>query len=104
MRVLRYSRRAEADLISIGRYTLRAWGEEQTIRYIDDLEACCRMLAGNPMLGRTCDHIRRGLRRMERGGHVVFYREDAGGVLVSRILHQRVLPDRQPIDDEEDGP
>jgi len=62
------------------------------------------MLAGNPMLGRTCDHIRPGLRRMERGGHVVFHREDAGGVLVSRILHQRVLPDRQPIDDEEDGP
>jgi hypothetical protein len=26
--VLRYSRRAEADLISISRYTLRAWGEE----------------------------------------------------------------------------
>jgi toxin ParE1/3/4 len=99
----RYSRRAEADLLGIGRYTLRTWGEEQATRYIDDLEACCRMLAGNPMLGRACDHIRPGLRRMERGEHVVFYREGDTGVLVSR-MHRRVLPERQFDDDEEDGP
>jgi toxin ParE1/3/4 len=99
----RYSRRAEADLLSIARYTLRTWGEEQTTRYIDDLEACCQMLADNPMLGRACDRIRQGLRRMERGQHVVFYREDARGILVSRILHLRMLPERQSID-EDDGP
>jgi len=32
----------------------------------------------------------------------VFYREDAGGILVSRILHQRMLPERHAIDDAED--
>ena len=47
------------------------------------------------MLGRTCDHIRHGLRRMERGEHVIFYRESAGGIRVSRILHQRMLPGLQ---------
>ena len=41
----RFSRRAEAELLSIGAYTLRTWGEEQTNRYIDDLESCCQMLA-----------------------------------------------------------
>ena len=30
-------------------------------RYIDDLEACCRMLADNPALGRVCDDVRPGL-------------------------------------------
>jgi toxin ParE1/3/4 len=100
--VLRFSRRAEADLISIAGYTVRTWGEEQTARYLDDLEACCRMLAENPMLGRACDYVRPGLRRMERGRHVVFYRQEAGGILVSRILHQRMLPERHAIDDEED--
>jgi len=39
---------------------------------------------------------------MERRKHVVFYREDAGGILVFRILHQRMLPERQAIDDEDD--
>ena len=31
------SRRAEADLLSIGAYTLRTWGMDQAIRYTDDL-------------------------------------------------------------------
>ena len=88
--------------MNIGTYTLRKWGEDQTIRYIDALEACCQRLGDNPELGRACDHIRPGLRRMEHGRHVVFYRIGAAGVLVSRILHQRMLPEKQSIDDEED--
>ena len=85
-------------MLAIAAYTLRTWGENQTSRYLDDLEECCRMLARNPALGRTCDDIRPGLRRMERGRHVVFYRETPRGILVSRILHQRMLP--EAIDDE----
>jgi toxin ParE1/3/4 len=102
--LFRFSRRAEADLLAIGAYTLRNWGEEQAVRYIDGLEACCQMLADNPALGRACDDIRPGLRRMEHGRHVVFYRQAAGGILVSRILHQRMLPERQGIADEDEGP
>lgn len=95
MGVFRFSIRAEADLLGIGAYTLQTWGENQAIRYIDDLETCCQMLADNPALGRKCDDIRPGLRRMECGRHVVFYRQEAGGILVSRLLHQRMLPERQ---------
>ena len=104
MAEFRFSRGAEADLLSIGAYTLRTWGEDQAIRYIDDLEACCQTLADNPTLGRACDEVRPGLRRMECGQHVVFYREDAEGILVSRILHQRMLPERHAIDDRDAGP
>jgi toxin ParE1/3/4 len=53
------------------------------------------MLAANPALGRACSEIRPGLRRLEHGRHVVFYRQDAAGILVSRILHQRMLPERR---------
>jgi hypothetical protein len=35
---------------------------------------------------------------------VVFYRKQAGGILVCRILHQRTLPETQTIDDEDDEP
>lgn len=100
----RYSGLAEGDLLRIADYTLRTWGVDQMVRYLDDLEACCRMLADQPALGRPCDDVRPGLRRMERGRHVVFYRADAEGILVSRILHQRMLPERQTIDDDDDGP
>ena len=104
MAVFRFSRRAEADLLSIGAYTVRRWGEDQAIRYIDDLEGCCKMLADNPALGRGCDDVRPGLRRMEHGRHIVFYREDDRGILVSRILHQRMLPEGHGIGDDDGEP
>jgi toxin ParE1/3/4 len=81
-------------LLSIGDYTIRTWGEAQAVRYLNALEASCQTLAGNPALGCACDNIRPSLRRMEHGRHVVFYRQVAGGILVSRILHQRMLPER----------
>jgi toxin ParE1/3/4 len=56
--LFRFSHRAEADLLSIGAHTLRTWGADQAIRYIDDLEECCQMLADNPALGRACDDVR----------------------------------------------
>lgn len=93
---------AEADLLGTWQYTLRAWGEAQAARYLDDLESCCQMLADNPRLGRLCENIRPGLRRLEHDKHDLFYREERGSVLISRILHQRILPDRHVMDEPED--
>ena len=101
MAALHFSRRAEADLLEIGSYTLQRWGADQTIRYFDKLETCCRGLADHPKLGHACDEIHPGLRRMECGKHVIFYRQQKGGILVLRILHQRMLPGRRVIDETE---
>ena len=101
MATFRFSRRAEADLLTIGRYTLETWGEAQTDRYLDELQACCQWLADNPALGRAAGEIRPGLRRHEHGKHVIFYREHAKGILISRILHQRMLPERHDLPDQE---
>ncbi len=102
MAVFRFSRLAERDLLGIAEYTLRTWGADQAVVYMDALEACCQSLADHPELGRACDDISPRLRRMEHGRHVVFYREKAGGILISRILHRRMLPDPDRIDDRED--
>jgi toxin ParE1/3/4 len=104
VRKFRFSRRAETDLLSIGDYTLRKWGKAQSARYLGELETCCQTLADNPDLGRPCDDVRPGLRRHEHGRHVVFYRHERGGILISRILHQRMLPERHTIDDQDDEP
>lgn len=61
------------------------------------------MLARNPLLGRPCEHIRAGLRRFEKGRHVIFYLCNADGILIARILHQSMLPDRQSFEDEEEN-
>jgi toxin ParE1/3/4 len=95
----RLSRGAKADLLSIGAYTLRNWGPAQAQRYLSALESCVTLLAGNPLLGRPCDWIRPGLYRFEKEKHVVFYRRRAEGILVSRILHQDMMPDRELFGD-----
>jgi toxin ParE1/3/4 len=100
----RFSRRAEDDLLGIADYTLRTWGEDQAIRYITGLEEFCQMLVSNPALGRSCDDIRLGLRRMESSQHVVFYREETEGILIARILHQDMLPERHAMDDDDCEP
>jgi plasmid stabilization system protein ParE len=44
------------------------------------------------------------MRPLEHGKHVVFYRQERGGILVSRSLHQRMLPELHSIEDQDDEP
>jgi toxin ParE1/3/4 len=96
----RYSSGAEADLENIVEYTLRTWGEAQVVHYLTAIEDCCEKLAENPMLGRSCEEIRAGLRRMEAGRHVIFYHQRANGIRVSRILHRSMAPESRLMDDD----
>jgi toxin ParE1/3/4 len=98
-----FSRRAGADLLNIGQYTLQTWGALQANLYLSEIEQCCLKLAANPLLGRTCDRVRPGLRRMEQGKHIVLYRQRGKDIVVSRILHRCMLPDRHLIEEEERG-
>jgi toxin ParE1/3/4 len=91
---------AEADFKDIGAYTLRTWGETQADRYLTALEDSWERVAENPFLGRACDHIRPGLRRIEQGSHVIFYEPQPAGILVVRILHRSMLPEWNPMGGE----
>jgi len=98
---VRYTRRAEADLDEIAKYTIETWSTPQSARYIGALERCCARLADNPMLGRVY-LLRPRYSRFEEGSHVVFFRRETGGdVLVVRVLHQRRLPELH-LDEAED--
>ena len=89
---VRFSNRVLRDLADIDAYTLNEWSEAQAEHYLRQLESCCARLAQNPLLGRACAQIRPGLRRIEQGRHVIFYRLAEDGIVVSRILHQAMLP------------
>jgi toxin ParE1/3/4 len=83
---------AGSDVRGIIQYTTLQWSAEQAARYAAGLHECFRMLAQTPGMGRGCDSVSIGLRRFEHGKHVVFYRIAAGGILIVRVLHQRMLP------------
>ena len=99
MAAFKLSRRAETDLLHIGAFTLDRWGKEQAIRYLAQMEAGCQRLADQPRMGRTCNHVRPGLRCMEVGSHVLFYRSATEFVLIVRILHHSMLPVRHSMED-----
>ena len=86
-------KRAETDLRSIAEYTLRTWGLAQSERYVTSIMECCQLLAGRPLLGRACDSVRPGLRRMEHLEHVIFYRVVEDKLVVVRILHRSMIPE-----------
>jgi toxin ParE1/3/4 len=103
MATVQFSEGAKADLLRIGAFTIESWGAAQAERYLDGLEQCAKMLAGNPSLGRACAWIRPGLRRFEKGRHVVFYRRAGEGILISRVLHQSMLPEEQGCEGADAG-
>lgn len=85
---------AEDDLKTIALYTLRLWGRAQAKRYVRDLRESFQLRAENPRLGRPCNDLYSGLRRFERGKHVVFCVVEAEGILVARVLHQQMVPEQ----------
>ena len=96
----RFSRQARLDLIEIAEYAVDTWGLEQANRYLDSLDECFALLTKSPGIGWPCEKIRQGYRRIEHERHVVFYRVEANGIFISRILHQRTLPSQHKFDDE----
>jgi len=89
MAAYRLSNKAEQDLLSIGRYTLKHWGVRQRNFYIQQLDACFSHLAENPMVGTTCDFIAGGYRKLPQGRHVIFYKQSQTGIVeIMRILHK----------------
>jgi toxin ParE1/3/4 len=90
---------ARLDLIEIADYTVDVWGLEQANRYLEGLANCFAQISRSPEVGRSCDQIRPGYRRIEHEKHVVLYRIDHDGVFVSRILHRRMLPSKHVLED-----
>ena len=96
----RLSNRAFADIVDIGKYTIERFGIEQARRYRDRLEDALQMLADNPKRGRPAEHIAPGLKRSNYQSHAVFYRLEARGILIVRVLHQQMDFERHPMSDE----
>jgi toxin ParE1/3/4 len=93
----RLSALAELDLEDISDYTTDVWGQRQAVAYLESLVECFIRIAEMPNLGRPCGAVRPGFRRVEEGKHVVFYKPLKNGVVISRILHQGMIPARHQL-------
>jgi toxin ParE1/3/4 len=86
----RLSHQAVSDLESIAEYTIRQFGLAQARQYRDSLKSCLEQLADNPEIGPTAEQLAHGLKRFSHQSHVVFYLQEADGLLIVRILHSRM--------------
>jgi toxin ParE1/3/4 len=80
------SRRAQRDLTAIYIYTASQFGRQQAVAYKDSMQTALLLLAHNPMMGRSVEHLRKSVRRHEHESHIIFYRPQGEEVFVLRIL------------------
>lgn len=81
----RLSEEADRRLAEIYRYSLETFGEQQADKYFNSLHDVFGTLARHPELGRPFHEYR----RHEHQSHVIFYKPDASGILIVRVLHHR---------------
>ena len=85
------TKKALIDLVEIGTYTQKLWGREQRSKYLTMMDGCFHQLAADPLMGKDCDEIRVGYRKMNVGRHVIYYRQlHSGNIEIVRILHGRM--------------
>jgi len=85
-----FSPLAAADVEAIWDYTSENWDEAQAERYVTRLRSAIESLAKHSRLGRACNEIRPGYRKLLAGSRLLFYRMNDSGIEVVRILHQRM--------------
>lgn len=81
---------AQADVERIWDYTAQRWNVAQAERYIQNIKDACHELAAGTRTSRPVD-IREGYRKLSVGSHFLYFKKnDAGQIVVVRILHQRM--------------
>ena len=88
----RLTRQAVADLTDIYLFTFETFGEAQAERYVEAMYDCIAVLSENPRLGRDASNIRPGIFRFTHRNHSIFYKSESDGILIVRVLHERMDP------------
>jgi plasmid stabilization system protein ParE len=86
-----YSTEALQEYKDIIRYTKRQWGNEQAVRYAEQIEAAALGLATGRCFYKELNEVMLGLRVAPAGSHYVFClpRQDQPAVVLA-ILHSRM--------------
>jgi toxin ParE1/3/4 len=81
--------RALAEIDEIADFTLANWGDGKADAYIEELFDRFEWLGENPMLGRSRDELRAGVRSWRQKAHMIFYRLVDGGIEISASRTRR---------------
>lgn len=82
-----FTPKARKDLKSILIYGYQNWGTVQTDQYYDNLLQKLKHLKEYPLMGKECDTIRLGYRKLHVEKHIFFYKIGTDHVVIIRILY-----------------
>lgn len=94
MRV-RFTARAEADIVDGYLYGYRTFGEAQAERYEQDLRRVIGLIADNPRIAPERPDTVPPVRIHHHAKHYIVYVIEDGGILVVRVLRDEVDLTRQ---------
>ena len=91
-KVYRLKKAADADLEDICHYTANRWSVPQAKKYLKQLERSFIALGKNKKHGKPRGEISEGLLSYHEPKlkHIIFYRKERNGILVIRVLHERM--------------
>ncbi|MDX2506402.1 MAG: type II toxin-antitoxin system RelE/ParE family toxin [Gammaproteobacteria bacterium] len=85
---------AKEDLKGIWRYTYKHWGERQADKYLNELGHAIDRLVNNPEIGISCPYVNAEYRQYSIKHHIIFYRIEETAIVIVRVLHERMDPNR----------
>lgn len=88
---------ADRDYAAIYEHTLRAFGKLQARAYRDALKDALVQMAKNPLMAPVFSAAS-DIRRLNFGAHAVYFQIRDQGILIVRILHQRMDAPRHITD------
>nr|WP_253308630.1 type II toxin-antitoxin system RelE/ParE family toxin [Rickettsia endosymbiont of Ceutorhynchus assimilis] len=81
---------AKRDLEDIVDYTLKHWGKQQTIKYLDEIYEKTIALSHNPNIGTLRSDIYSTILSFPIKKHVIYYIKYEQGITVIRVLHTQM--------------
>jgi len=56
-------------------------------RWLDSVDRLLRLIAKNPEMGESVEHLSPAIRRQVHGRYVLYYKPQTSGILLYRVLH-----------------
>jgi len=92
MNICNFTDSAKRDLEDIMDYTLKHWGEQQTIKYLEEIYRKTLDLSINPNIGILRPDIYTNLLSFPIKKHIIYYIKQEKGIMVIRVLHTQMYP------------
>lgn len=90
MATYKLSNKSDSDLSDIYQYGISHFGYFQAKDYFNEMHEILQLLANNSGLGREASEFLIKLKRFSFRAHTIFYLETNYGILIVRVLGQKV--------------